>query len=51
VLPEMRELNAADELELQPGLNVMDLAGHGQQLQAMVIRACLERINRTRAAC
>ncbi len=45
VLPEMRELNASDVLDLQPGLNVMDLAGAGQQLQAMVIRACLERIN------
>jgi hypothetical protein len=45
VLPEMRELNAADKLELQPGLNVIDVAGHSQQLQAMVIRACLEHIN------
>ena len=45
VLPEMRELNAVDALDLQPGLNVMDLVGVGQQLQAMVIRACLEQIN------
>jgi excisionase family DNA binding protein len=45
VLPEMRELDAADQLDLQPGLNVIDVAGHSQQLQAMVIRACLERIN------
>lgn len=45
VLPEMRELNAADELALGTGLNVIDIAGHSQQLQAMVIRACLEQIN------
>lgn len=45
VLPEMRALNASDALDLQPGLNVMDLAGVGQQLQALVIRAALERIN------
>ncbi|MCI0364789.1 MAG: hypothetical protein L0219_12990, partial [Phycisphaerales bacterium] len=45
VLPEMAELDASDELELQPGLNVIDVAGHSAQLQAMVIRACLERIN------
>lgn len=45
VLPEMRELAAADRLELHDGLNVMDLAGVGQQLQALVIRASLEHIN------
>jgi hypothetical protein len=45
VLPEMRELNAADQLDLQPGLSVIDLVGHTQQLQELVIRACLERIN------
>lgn len=45
VLPEMRALRAADELDLQPGLNVMHLAGVGPQLQALVIRAALERIN------
>lgn len=45
VLPEMRALGAADTLDLQPGLNVMDLGGVGPQLQALVIRAALERIN------
>lgn len=45
VLPEMRNLAAADVLDLQPGLNVMDLGGVGAQLQALVIRAALERIN------
>lgn len=45
VLPDMRKLAAADVLELQPGLNVMDLAGVSQQLQALVIRASLEHIN------
>jgi len=45
VLPEMRALAAADVLDLQPGLNVMDLATVGPQLQALVIRAALERIN------
>jgi hypothetical protein len=50
VLPEMRELAAADLLDLQPGLNVMDLSGVGQQLQALVIRAALERINQHETA-
>lgn len=45
VVPEMQALAAADVLDLQPGLNVMDLAGVGAQLQALVIRAALERIN------
>lgn len=45
VLPEMRELAASDVLDLQPGLNVMDLASVGPQLQALVIRAALEQIN------
>jgi hypothetical protein len=45
VLPEMRELNASHELDLQPGLNVIDLVGRSQQLQELVIRASLEQIN------
>lgn len=46
VLPQMRSLRASDVLDLQPGLNVMDLSGIAAQTQAMVIRAALERINR-----
>lgn len=46
VLPEMRALAASDTLQLQPGLNVMDLATISTQTQAMVIRAALEHINR-----
>lgn len=45
VLPEMAALGASDTLDLQPGLNVMDLTGHSEQLQSLVIRACLHRIN------
>lgn len=45
VVPQMRDLNASPVLDLQPGLNVMDLTGIGAQTQAMVIRAALERIN------
>lgn len=45
VLPDMRSLAAVDTLDLQPGLNVMDLIGVGLQLQALVIRAALEHIN------
>ncbi len=45
VLPEMETLGASDAMDLQPGLNVMDLAGVGPQLQALVIRAALERVN------
>ena len=44
VLPEMRELGASPTLELGPGLNVMDLSEASEQLQAMVMRAALERI-------
>jgi len=46
ILPEMRQLGAVDVLQLDPGLNVMDLAGVGAILQALIIRAALERINR-----
>jgi hypothetical protein len=45
VLPQMRSLAASDRLDLQPGLNVMDLSAIASQTQAMVIRAALERIN------
>lgn len=45
VLPEMQALRASDVLDLEPGLNVMDLSGVGSHLQALVIRAALERIN------
>jgi hypothetical protein len=45
VLPDMQALAAADTLDLRPGLNVMDLGGVGPQLQALVIRAALERVN------
>lgn len=60
VLPEMRQLDASDTLDLGPAdgpadgnhpadgnqsVNVIDLIGVSEQLQAMVIRACLERIN------
>lgn len=46
VVPEMQALGASDELVLEPGLNVMDLAGVGLQLQSLVIRAAMEQINR-----
>jgi hypothetical protein len=45
VLPQMRALNASHTLDLQPGLNVMDLSGLAVQTQGMVIRAAFERIN------
>ncbi len=45
VLPEMEALDASEVLDLQPGLNVMHLAGIGTQTQAMVIRAALEYVN------
>ncbi|MGA3068114.1 MAG: hypothetical protein ABSF29_14820 [Tepidisphaeraceae bacterium] len=45
ILPEMRQLNATDSLDLKTGLNVMDLGGISTQLQALVIRAAIEHIN------
>lgn len=45
VLPEMLALQSSDTLDLHAGLNVMDLGGVSQRLQALVIRAALERIN------
>lgn len=46
VVPDMVALGASDALDLAPGLNVMDLTTAGPQLQALVIRAALERVNR-----
>ncbi len=46
VVPDMQALDATDVLDLAPGLNVMDISGSGPQLQALVIRAALERVNR-----
>lgn len=45
VVPQMRSLQASETLDLQPGLNVIDLSGLAVQTQSMVIRAALERIN------
>lgn len=46
VLPEMQALGAVDHLNLRPGLNVIDLTSVSSQLQSLVIRACLEFINK-----
>jgi hypothetical protein len=45
ILPEMARLDSDDRLVLEPGVNVIDLAGVGTQTQAMVIRAALEYVN------
>ena len=45
VLPEMRALNASHELDLQPGLNVMDLIDASPEMQALAIGAAIGHIN------
>lgn len=45
VLPEMRAMKATGTLDLQPGLNVMDLVDLSPDMQALVIGAAIQRIN------
>jgi molybdenum-dependent DNA-binding transcriptional regulator ModE len=45
VLPEMRALNAVHDLDLRPGLNVMDLVDATPEMQALAIGAAIGRIN------
>lgn len=44
VVPLLDDLPAAPQVDLQPGLNVMDLGDYPSQLQALVIRSVLEWI-------
>lgn len=41
VIPQLRTLPRATSIELQPGLNVMDLTGFTDELQALVVRSAL----------
>jgi hypothetical protein len=42
VVPQIDRLPYTDELELKPGINVMDLAAYTTELQALVIRSVIE---------
>jgi hypothetical protein len=45
VLPELEAVRFAPTLDLQPGLNVIDLVGLRQEVQALVIASTLEAIH------
>jgi len=44
VLPQLEENPFADDLDLAPGVNVMDLGHLSEEVQGLVIAACLEEI-------
>jgi hypothetical protein len=44
ILPQLEEHPFATELELQPGVNVMELGHLSEEVQALVISSCLEVI-------
>lgn len=45
VLPELEANPFAEQLSLQPGVNVMNLGHLSEQLQSLVISSCLEEIH------
>ena len=45
VLPQLEEHPFAEELGLEPGLNVMELGHLSEEVQALVISSCLEEIH------
>jgi hypothetical protein len=45
VLPQLEENPFSDALELAPGPNVMNLGHLGEEVQALVISSCLERLS------
>jgi hypothetical protein len=45
VVPQLAELPPARELQLVPGLNVMNLAPYSTELQALVIRSVLDHVH------
>ena len=51
ILPQLEEHPFADQLELESGVNVMELGHLSEEVQALVISSCLEvvqdRLNRT----
>jgi hypothetical protein len=46
VLPQIRHINFATELNLVPGLNIMDLEGMSEEVQGLVIASTLEAIHK-----
>jgi hypothetical protein len=45
VIPQIEKIRFADKVWLQPGLNVMDLEGMTEEVQALVIASTLESIH------
>jgi hypothetical protein len=46
IIPELDRVPYTDKLDLQPGVNIMDLAGMSDEMQSMVIRSTIEQIHR-----
>ena len=48
VIPQIRKLKASPQLELLPGINVMDLESLTDEMQMLVIRSVIEEVYRRR---
>ncbi len=48
ILPELEKTPFAEELVLQPGVNMMDLEHLSEALQSLVISSCLEDVHHSR---
>lgn len=46
VIPQINRLKSTKELELQPGVNVMDLENQTDEMQALIIRSVIETVYR-----
>lgn len=46
IIPELERVDYTDKLELQRGVNIMDLTAMSDEMQTMVIRSTIEHIHR-----
>lgn len=46
IIPELERVEYTDKLDLQRGVNIMDLAGMSDDMQSMVIRSTIEQIHK-----
>lgn len=45
IVPEIARVRLADGIDLQPGLNVMDVSGYATPMQMLFVRSALEWVN------
>jgi len=46
IIPELDRVEYTDKLEIQRGVNIMDLGGMSDEMQSMVIRSTIEQIHK-----